>query len=129
DIVTDLRELRVNAGVVTYAEIARRIGGHRGRFNGEGVNDAPARSTVYDAFRSGRSRLNAELVGEIARALGEDEQSVHQWRVRCYQAQASSERTVERDPVRGEDPVGPPGNREPLRSHRSRCVHIGAVLA
>ncbi|MBM6588929.1 hypothetical protein [Brevibacterium sp. RIT 803] len=128
-IVTDLRALRVNTGVVTYAEIARRIGRHRGQLNGDGVNDAPARSTVYDAFRLGRSRLNPELVGEIVRALGEDEQSVRQWKVRCYQVQASSERNCERDPVCIEDAVVPARNPELLKSHRSRYIYVGSVLA
>lgn len=127
-IVVDLRELRVNTGVVTYAEIARRIGRHRSQLNGDGVNDAPARSTVYDAFRLGRSRLNPELVGEIVRALGEDDQSVRQWKVRCYQVQASSERNCENDPVCTVDPIESPGNSEPLKSHRSRYTYIGFVL-
>ncbi|WP_167133405.1 ECF transporter S component [Paramicrobacterium chengjingii] len=127
-IVTDLRELRVNTGVVTYAEIARRIGRYRGQLKGDGVNDAPARSTVYDAFRLGRSRLNPELVGEIVRALGEDEQSVRQWMVRCYQVQASSERNCERDAVCTEDPVESPGITQPLKSHRSRYIYVGSVM-
>lgn len=128
DIVTDLRELRVNAGVVTYAEIARRIGRHRSQLNGDGVNDAPARSTVYDAFRLSRSRLNSELVGEIVRALGEDEQSVRQWKVRCYQVQASSERNCERDPVGIEDPVESPANTQPVKSDRPRYIYVGSVM-
>lgn len=127
-IVTDLRELRVKTGVVTYAEIARRIGRHRGQLNGDGVNDAPARSTVYDAFRLGRSRLNPELVGQIVRALGEDEQSVRQWKVRCYQVQASSERNCERDPVCIGDPVESPANTQPLKPDRSRYIYVGSVM-
>lgn len=127
-IVTDLRELRVNTGVVTYAEIARRIGRYRSQLSGDGVNDAPARSTVYDAFRVGRSRLNPELVGDIVRALGEDEQSIRQWKLRCYHVQASSERNCERDPAWIEDPVESPEKREPLKALRSRNVYIGFVL-
>lgn len=127
-IVGDLRELRVSAGVVPYAEIARRIGRYRGQANGDGVKDAPARSTVYDAFRLGRSRLNAELVGEIVRALGEDEQSVRQWKIRCYQVQSTSEHECERELVFKETQVEPTGESRPLNPRRSRFVYVGSVM-
>lgn len=91
-IVADLIELRTNAGVVPYAEIARRIGRRRERAGNDGPSHAPARSTIYDAFRSGRSRLDAELVGDIVIALGEDEQSARTWKIRCYSVQAANER-------------------------------------
>lgn len=128
NIVSDLRELRVRAGVLPYAEIARRIGRYRGQVNGDGVTDAPARSTVYDAFRLGRSRLNADLVGEIVRALGEDEQSVRQWKVRCFKVQSTSERDCERKPVCAESQVEPSTDAEPLKPNRSRYAYVGTVM-
>src|SRR5690625_1222656 len=70
-IVADLVELRTNAGVVPYAEIARRIGRRREKAGNQGPSHVPARSTIYDAFRSGRRRLDAELVGDIVIALGD----------------------------------------------------------
>jgi energy-coupling factor transport system substrate-specific component len=127
-IANDLRELRINAGVLPYAEIAKRIGRHRGRVNGDGVTDAPARSTVYDAFRPGRTRLNAELVGEIVRALGEDEQAVRRWKLRCYRAQSSTERNFESEPVCTEARVEPSSEPEAPKSRRPRHIYVGAVI-
>ncbi|SMX90810.1 energy-coupling factor transport system substrate-specific component [Brevibacterium iodinum ATCC 49514] len=127
-LVGDLRTLRVNAGVLPYAEIARRIGRHRGQINGDGVTDAPARSTVYDAFRLGRSRLNAELVGEIVRALGEDEHSIQQWKIRCYRVQSTAEHDCERELVRVENHVESNTETEPAKPHRPRYIYVGAVM-
>lgn len=127
-LVGDLRALRVNAGVLPYAEIARRIGRHRGQVNGDGVADAPARSTVYDAFRLGRSRLNAELVGEIVRALGEDEQSIRQWKIRCYQVQSTAEHDCDREFVCVENRVEPTMETEPAKPHRLRFIYVGLVM-
>lgn len=79
----DLRELRLSKGGPSYAEIAMRITAHR---EARGVSPAAARiarSTVYDVFRTGRQRLNSELVAEIVRALGEDETACALWRQRC----------------------------------------------
>lgn len=128
NIVGDLRDLRVRAGVLPYAEIARRIGRHRGQVNGDGVTDAPARSTVYDAFRLGRSRLNAELVGEIVRALGEQEQSVRQWKIRCYKVQSASERDYERQLVFKKEQLEPTREGGPLKPRRSRSIYVGSVM-
>lgn len=127
-IVGDLRELRVSAGVIPYAEIARRIGRHRGLVKGDGANHAPARSTVYDAFRLGRSRLNADLVGEIVQALGEDEQSLRRWKHRCYQAQASCERNDPSQAISSPDRAEPTVDTEPQTSRRSRYIYITVVL-
>ena len=110
-----------------YGEIARRIGRHRGQAKSDGANHAPARSTVYDVFRLGRSRLNSDLVGEIVRALGEDEQSIRQWKHRCYRAQASHERNDCRAataPIR----IEPKIDSEPEKSHRSRYIYIPLVM-
>jgi energy-coupling factor transport system substrate-specific component len=85
-IAEDLQRLRQNYADVSYAEIAHRIAQHR---LARGVPPAaaqPARTTVYDVFRSGRSRMNAELVGEIVRALGASETESAQWVARCRAA-------------------------------------------
>lgn len=87
EIAGDLQALRVAAGSPSYAEIALRItklreerGEHAGR---------PARTTVYDAFRAGRRRLDTALVLDIVRALGADEAAVEVWAERCRTARAS----------------------------------------
>lgn len=100
-IARDLSALREAAGVVPYAEIARRIGAHRVSAGAEPATSRPARSTVYDVFRQGRSRVSAALVGEVVRALGEDDAGVARWIRRCHAANAASERAAVPEPIRG----------------------------
>lgn len=76
DVVEQLRELRTWAGSPSYAEIARRVGVARG-------GARPGRITVYDCFRTGRRRLDAELVSDIACALGVTEATAAAWRRAC----------------------------------------------
>src|SRR5699024_4797122 len=73
-LVTELRELREQVGQPSYAEVARRIAAHRIDNGVEEFAAMPARTTVYDAFRLGRSRMDPVLISEIARALGESEE-------------------------------------------------------
>ena len=81
DAIADgLKRLRIDAGGVSYAEIASRITERR---MADGVNPAAARiarSTVYDAFQRGRQRMNADLVREIVLALGQDDETGDAWR-------------------------------------------------
>lgn len=85
-IAEDLRQLRFAAGGVSYAEIVRRIARYRESCGVPPEAARPARTTVYDVFRSGRTRINAQLVGEIARSLGSDDESVSEWEKRCIRA-------------------------------------------
>lgn len=85
-IAHDLQQLRHRAGGVSYADIAARISARR---RTEGASEAAARiarSTVYDAFRNGRQRVNPELVVEIALALGVVKADADGWRERCLSA-------------------------------------------
>jgi energy-coupling factor transport system substrate-specific component len=91
-LALDLQELRGRAGDPSYAEIVARIGQQR-RAAGAPAQSRPGRTTVYDAFRTGRHRLDGALVLEIVRALGADEDEVEAWRKRC------------RDAVRPPDPA------------------------
>ncbi len=78
-IARDLRELREAAGPVSFAELVRRIADLR---IGRGVSAAaaiPARSTVYNAFQSGRSRMDPALLRDIVLALGQSEEEAVQW--------------------------------------------------
>lgn len=86
EIAQDLQKLRFAAGDVSYAEIVRRIAAHRERHGVDAGNARPARTTVYDAFRTGRTRVNPQLVGEIARVLGASETEAAQWQERCLHA-------------------------------------------
>lgn len=70
DVVADLQRLRGDAGGPSYNEIATRVLEQR---LARGLPEARARiarSTVYDVFRPGRRRLDADLVAEIVLALG-----------------------------------------------------------
>jgi len=90
-IALDLQELRMSAGSPSYAELVRRIAAVRLE---RGVPAAAAtrpRSTVYDAFATGRARLDAELLRDIVLALGESEQSADAWVRRCREARRAAE--------------------------------------
>ena len=114
DFVEQLGRLRVRAGSPSYAEIASRIA-HRRQVSGDSVERARvARSTVYDAFRPGRRRLDVRLLTEILAALGLDEASVDLW-VRAAQRAAAHprpspapNRTTTSDPVPGTVDTTPP---------------------
>lgn len=87
DIASSLRDLRARAGGPSYAEIGSRIALARIERGVPLSASTPARTTVYDAFRLGRSRINAALVGEIVRALGADDAEAEKWETRCGLAQ------------------------------------------
>ena len=76
DIARQLRDWRVAAGSPSYARIAARIAEIRG-------GHAPARVTVYDCFREGRSRVDVDLVTGIAAALGLSGPELDTWRDAC----------------------------------------------
>lgn len=80
-LALDLQELRGRAGDPSYAEIVARIAQQR-RATGAAAS-RPGRTTVYDAFRTGRRRVDRGLVLEIVRALGADEAEVATWDQRC----------------------------------------------
>jgi energy-coupling factor transport system substrate-specific component len=79
----DLETLRIEAGPVSFAEIVARIVDRRLASGVAPVSAQIARSTVYDVFRAGRSRVNPDLVVEIVIALGVDEAGASRWRQRC----------------------------------------------
>ena len=84
-LALDLQELRSRAGDPSYAEIVARIAQQR-RAAGAPASSRPGRTTVYDAFRTGRRRVDRGLVLEIVRALGADEAEVASWSRRCHEA-------------------------------------------
>jgi tetratricopeptide (TPR) repeat protein len=76
ELVARLRELHSWAGV-SYHEIHRRVTASRRRRR---VTELPAYNTVYRCLQPGRSRLDVELVVDIAAALLNDESHVASWR-------------------------------------------------
>lgn len=136
-IVLDLQQLRLTSGDVSYAQIAIRIAERRREY---GANEAAARiarSTVFDAFREGRQRINPDLIAEIVLALGENEAAAETWRTRCITAQGVERQRVK--PLTPASAVGaavdepsrpaqadPPINAE--KHHRLRTALIIAVI-
>ncbi|SCC01126.1 ECF transporter S component [Arthrobacter sp. NIO-1057] len=87
-VVGDLQLLRLKAGEISYAEIVRRIAKIREAKGMDPAVSKPARTTVYDAFRPGRSRVNVTLVGEIVLALGCTEAEAQAWKRRCIEVRS-----------------------------------------
>ncbi|MBD7957761.1 hypothetical protein H9651_08930 [Microbacterium sp. Sa4CUA7] len=105
--VMDFQMLRLAAGDASYAQIAQRV---RRLREERGVSEAAAyvgRSTVYDAFRPGRRRINAALVADIATVLGEDAERAEHWREYCVRAQAEAGARTE-----AAGPAAPPAGSE-----------------
>lgn len=87
DVALGLRRLRTTAGSPSYARIAERVVESR-RVRGVPEADCHVgRVTVYDCFRDGRRRLDADLVAEIVQALGADDATADHWRQRSSAAQ------------------------------------------
>lgn len=85
-IADELQRRRLAAGNISFGEIAVRIAARR-EARGLAASAARiARSTVYDVFRPGRSRLNHDLVAEIVLVLGGTDADAQLWRARCVQA-------------------------------------------
>ncbi|WP_298038563.1 hypothetical protein [uncultured Microbacterium sp.] len=90
DIARALVQHRAHSGLVSYAEIASRISAYR-QENGTAAHQASvAKTTVYDAFRIGRARIDPDLIADIVRALGADEETTRLWRTRAANAQRTA---------------------------------------
>ena len=94
-LIDELQALRASAGDVSYGEIAARIVRRRTHNGVPAGRTQIARSTVYDAFRADRRRLNPSLIGEIVMALGCSEAEAAQWRERCIVARPAARNPVE----------------------------------
>jgi len=131
-IAEDLQVRRTDAGSPSYAEIALRIGRLREERGGPDATARPARTTVYDAFRTGRRRLDTALVLDIVRALGADEEEVAGWAERCREARLSNA-----TPSRADDsaeagdppPPAPPAPPLPADPPPSVTAKAGLLVA
>ncbi len=106
DFASALQRLRLEAGPISYTELADRITQNR---ESQGMTPAMARvakSSVYDVFRPGRKRVNPELVEEITRALGQEEHEVRAWRQRALAARDDSVKPTPRSPFIGAEANG-----------------------
>ncbi|GHE08827.1 hypothetical protein GCM10010339_58970 [Streptomyces alanosinicus] len=81
-----LGELRAWAGMPSYRVLAKRVGPLM----------RPARvvspSTLVDAFKSRRRRLDLDLVVAIVRSLGVDEPGTARWRAACVRVHGLAKR-------------------------------------
>lgn len=78
-VLTELNRLRATRGEPSFAELTRTLIKQR---VAEGQDPHAARiskSSVHDAFRMGRTRINLGLTRELVRALGEDPGLVDHW--------------------------------------------------
>lgn len=118
-LALELQTLRTRAGDPSFAEIARRVSEQRLARGASEHAARVARTTVYDAFRTGRARVNLELVRDIGTALGGSDADVDAWIARCRHPQAS-EQPPEQPPEQSSAPerqqvessVPPAGARE-----------------
>ncbi|MGB0098679.1 MAG: ECF transporter S component [Nocardioides sp.] len=86
DLARDLQRLRAEAGNPSYADIVARIAAARVARGMAPEAARPGRTTVYDAFRTGRRRIDSDLLLEIVAALGEDDREQQRWAEACREA-------------------------------------------
>ena len=79
DVAERLRLLKVWAGDPSYDTIKNRVNAAR-TAAGRPARELTGRSTVADCFRSGRRRLNTDLVVAVVEALHPDRDYVDRWR-------------------------------------------------
>lgn len=76
-LALSLVRLREFAGAPSYANIAFAVGDLRERESRAGGR--PGKVTVYDCFRTGRRRIDAELFNDLVVVLGVPESDRHLW--------------------------------------------------
>ena len=75
----ELHDLRRRAGEPSYADLARAVSDLRRARGLDEHSSRVARTTVYDAFREGRSRVNLTLVRDLATVMGASQGVVDGW--------------------------------------------------
>lgn len=108
-IASDLLALK-EANPVSYAEIGRRIGQRRIDRGIPSTAAYPPRSTIYDAFRAGRTWIDPALLRDIVNALGVSDEQAEQWVERSQRLRRNGE-PVARQRV---TPSQPPAPTPPL---------------
>ncbi|MBC9732458.1 ECF transporter S component [Nocardioides marmotae] len=102
----ELQALRRAAGEPSFAEIARRVAELRVADGADEHAARVARTTVYDAFRTGRARVNVPLVREIVAALDADPALVDGW-LAAPAPSAPSDSSSDSESPTAEPPVAP----------------------
>ena len=88
-VTADLRALRAAAGQPSFTEIARRVARLRARRGVPEHEQRVSRSTVYYCFQAGRSRVDVDMLVEVATALGVTR--TRSWAERVRAARAASD--------------------------------------
>ena len=104
DLTGRLRSLRAWAGQPSYADIADRIRAHRASQGVPPGAQRVSRATVYDCFRSGRSRLDVDLLIEVVHALGVPRDEAFAWR-RAYGSVVGRDESIRLVEVRSAIPA------------------------
>ncbi len=79
EVVGCLRQLKLWAGDPSYETVTRRINARR-RADTRPVDELARRGTVVDCFKTGRRRINIDLVIAVVQALHDETGYVTQWR-------------------------------------------------
>lgn len=130
DVAEQLRAWRLADGTPSFTEIARRVAADREARGVHARFRAPGRVTVYDCFADGRTRIDVELVVDIARALGVEGERLDLWMRQCALAQ---ERRSLPNPVTahlglpGADPVFVGREQEQEQALAARIVLIDGM--
>lgn len=82
-LIGELQDLRTSIGHPSYGLIAEMITERRLAAGAPAAAARVARSTVYDAFRLGRARVNLALIREIAAAMGASREATEAWIDAC----------------------------------------------
>jgi len=104
-IASDLLALK-EANPVSYAEIVRRIGQRRMARGVPSTAAYPPRSTIYDAFRAGRTWIDPALLRDIVSALGVSDEEAEHWVDRSQRLRRNGE-PVARQRVAPTQPPAP----------------------
>ncbi|MFF2830801.1 tetratricopeptide repeat protein [Cellulosimicrobium cellulans] len=126
ELAARLRALRAWAGDPSYTEIARRVGALRTARGVPAAEARPGRVTVYDVFRAGRSRLDVDLLADVAHVLGDRHPAA--WRAAYRTAAAPAPAAI---PVAGSAPavrLGPVVPDEPLVGRADEVARLAAAL-
>lgn len=126
-LVAWLGEVRVAADDVSYGELARRISERRREAGATPEAARVARSSIYDLFRPGRSRLNLELVREVATVLGVEQGDLERRITACREGAAAVPAPRGGTP-RSPQPAPTPSAADTAVPVEDRAPELSAVL-
>jgi tetratricopeptide (TPR) repeat protein len=130
DLVGTLRALKIWAGDPSYDTITRRVNEGWGAEGRPGAERA-RRGTVVDCFKTGRRRINADLVLAVVQALHDDTGYAAHWRqaVRVILAESQAAAQVRVLGTLPDAPAGFTGRAAELARLRALADRDDAVVA